>query len=106
MSKLGGIQAASSVTQIWYSLWLSEEDFQFVIRMLQELIEVSSLDELTGEAMKMDKGQFQTLSKVWGTWLQLSSRERGWITETRNIVLSENKTAHDLYLAAIPITEP
>ena len=103
MSKLGGRQVASSVTQIWYSLRLSEEDFQLVIRTLRELTEASSLEELTGEAMKMDKGEFQKLSYVWRKWLQLSSREGGWITEARIIVLHETKTPQDLYLAAIPM---
>ena len=53
--------------------------------------------------MKMDKRQYQKLSKVWCTWLQLSSREGGWITEARNIVLREKKNPQDLYLAAIPM---
>ena len=40
------------MTQIWYSLRLSEEDYQLVIRTLKELILASSLEELTNGAMK------------------------------------------------------
>ena len=74
---------ASSVTQIWYSLRLSEEDFQLVIRTLRELIKASSLEEMTGGAMKMNEKHFQRISEVWCTWLQLSSRKGGWITQVR-----------------------
>ena len=95
---------ASSVTQIWYSLRLSEEDFQLVIRTLQELTEASSLEELTGGAMKMNQRQFQSISEVWCTWLQLSSRGGDWITDARRRKI-ENPDAKNgiyLYLAEIP----
>ena len=78
-----GEQVAGSVTQIWYSLRLSEEDYQLVVRMLQELVNAVSLDELTGGAMKVDQRQFHRLCEVWQTWLQLSNRVTGWVTEIR-----------------------
>ena len=96
---------ASSVTQIWYSLRLSEEDFQLVIRTLQELIEASSLEELTGGAMKMNQRQFQSISEVWCTWLQLSSRGGDWITDARRRQFETDfdaKDGMDLYLKEIP----
>ena len=95
---------ASSVTQIWYSLRLSEEDFQLVIRTLQELIEASSLEELTGGAMKMNHRQFKRISEVWCTWLQLSSRGGDWITDARRSQFEDPviKNGFDIYLEEIP----
>ena len=90
--------------QIWYSLRLTDEDFQLVFCKLQELIEASSLEELTGGAMKMNQRQFQRIAEVWRTWLQLSSRQGDWITEARRRQF-ENPTARigkDLYLEEIP----
>ncbi|KAL9975704.1 hypothetical protein ACROYT_G012898 [Oculina patagonica] len=79
----GGDQIASSVTQIWYSLRLSEKDHQLVISTLQELIHVSNLEELTRGILKMEQGQLNKLVHVWRTWLALSSRQGNWITEAR-----------------------
>ena len=101
----GGKQVASSVTQIWYSLWLSEEDYQLVICMLQELIEAPSLEELTGGAMNMDRGQLQRLAEVWCTWLDLSSRRQNWISKTRETKIESDSVAQEgfnLYLEGIP----
>ena len=100
----GGEQVASSVTQIWYSLRLSEKDQQLVIRTLQELIQASNLEELTRGAMKMNQAQFQKLVKVWRTWLQLSSRSEDWITEGRSRRLDsyDAKIGMKLYLEEIP----
>ena len=95
---------ASSVTQIWYSLRLSQEDFQLVIRTLQELIEAPTLEELTGGAMKMNQRQFQRIVEVWRTWLQLSSRKGDWITEARRRQFDNRfaKEGMDFYLKEIP----
>ena len=95
---------ASSVTQIWYSLRLSQEDFQLVIRTLQELIDAPTLEELTGGAMKMNQRQFQRIVEVWRTWLQLSSRKGDWITEARRRQFDNRfaKEGMDFYLKEIP----
>ena len=81
---VGGEDVASSVTQIWYSLCLSDVDSRLVISRLQELVEASSLEELTKGTMKMNQGHFQRLVEVWRTWLDLSTRQGDWITEARN----------------------
>ena len=54
--------------------------------------------------MNMDRGQLQRLAEVWRTWLDLSSRQGGWITEARNrrFKNSEQKDGIDLYLKEIP----
>ena len=72
------------MTQIWYSLRLSDKDYRLVISKLQELVEASSLEELTEGTMKMNKDQFQRLVEVWRSWLNLSSHQGDWITEPRN----------------------
>ena len=46
------------MTQIWYSLRLSDKDYWFVISRLQELVEASSLEELTEGTTKMNQDQF------------------------------------------------
>lgn len=52
----------------------------------------------------MNQRQFQRISEVWCTWLQLSSRRGGWITDARRRRF-ENPVATDgmdLYLEEIP----
>ncbi len=96
---------ASSVTQIWYSLRLSEEDFKLVMRTLQELIHASSLEELTKGTMKIEKDHLHKLVQVWRTWLDLSSREEDWITLARRRRFEndpDSKEGFDFYLHQIP----
>jgi len=93
------------VTQIWYSLRLSEEDFRLVKSTLQELIHASSLEELTRGTMKIEQDHLRTLVQVWRTWLELSSREGDWITEERRRMFKSDrysKDGMDLYLKEIP----
>ena len=93
------------MTQIWYSLRLSEEDFKLLMRTLQELIQASSLEELTRGTMMMEQDHLRTLAQVWRTWLHLSSREGDWIMEERRrLVESHSGSAEGikLYLSQIP----
>ena len=101
---VGGEEVASSVTQIWYSLRLSDMVYRLVISRLQELVEASSLEELTKGTMKMNQGHFQRLVEVWRTWLDLSSRQEDWITEARNKRFKsfDAQEGMDLYLKEIP----
>ena len=100
----GGKEVASSVTHIWYSLWLSEEDFQLVTRTLRELIQASSLEELTGGTMKVTQVQLKRMAEVWSTWLQISSRGGDWITQARCRRLQnvEVRERTEVYLEEIP----
>ena len=93
------------MTQIWYSLRLSEEDFGLVMRALQELIHASSLEELTRGTMTMEQDHLRTLAQVRRTWLHLSSREGDWITEERRRMFEKDRGSKhgiDLYLREIP----
>ena len=93
------------MTQIWYSLRLSEEDFKLVMRTLQELIHASSLEELTGGTMTMEQDHLRTLVQVWRTWFHLSSREGDWITEERRRKVENHSGSEEgikLYLNQIP----
>ena len=65
------------MTQIWYSLRLSEEDFTLVMGTLQELIHASSLEELTRGTMKLEQDHLHTLVQVWRTWLHLLEKATG-----------------------------
>ena len=98
---VGGEEVASSVTQIWYSLRLSDMVYRLVISRLQELVEASSLEELTKGTMKMNHGHFQRLVEVWRTWLDLRTRQGDWITEARNkrFTSFEAQEGMDLYLS-------
>jgi len=101
----GGEQIANSVTQIWYSLRLSEGNFRLVMHTIQELIHASSLEELTRGTMMMEKDHFHKLVQVWRTWLELSSREGDWITEERRRMFKSDrysKDGMDLYMKEIP----
>ena len=96
---------ANSVTQIWYSLRLNEEDFVLVMRTLQELIHASSLEELTRGTMTIDHDHLRTLVQVWRTWLHLGSREGEWIREERRRMFEKDRSSKDgmdLYLKEIP----
>ena len=101
----GGEQIANSVTQIWYSLRLSEDDFSLVMRTLQELTHASSLEELTRVKMSMEQDHLHKLVLVWRTWLHLSSREGDWITEERRRIFESHPSTKEgirLYLDQIP----
>ena len=101
----GGEQIANSVTQIWYSLRLSEDDFRLVMCTIQELIHASSLEELTRGTMSIEQDHLQKLVQVWRTWLHLSSREGDWITEERLRVFDSHPILEDgirMYLDEIP----
>lgn len=101
----GGEQIANAVTQIWYSLRLSEDDFSLVMRTLQELIHSSSLEELTRGTMTMEQDHLHKLVQVWRTWLHLSSREGDWITEHRQRIFESYPSSKEgirLYLDQIP----
>ena len=77
------------------------------MRTLQELIHVSSLEELTTGRLKIEQDHLHSLIRVWRTWLDLSVREGDWITEERRRRFNENDTSTlkegiDLYLKEIP----
>ena len=78
--------------------------YRLVISRLQELVEASSLEELTKGTMKMNQGHFQRLVEVWRTWLDLSLRQGDWITEARNkrFTSFDAQEGMDLYLKEIP----
>ena len=94
------------MTQIWYSLRLSEEDFRLVMRTLQELIHVASLEEMTNGTIKIEQDHLHRLIQVWRTWFDLSSREGEWITEARRRRLENDpgplEEGIDFYLKEIP----
>ena len=92
------------MTQIWYSLRLSKEDYQVVVCRLQELTQAASLEELTEGTMKMGRGQFQRVVEVWHTWLDLSSHQGDWITEARHRRFKnlEAMEGMDFYMKEIP----
>ena len=93
------------MTQIWYSLRLSEEDYKLVMLTLQELIHASSLEELTKGTMNIGQDHLHKLVQVWRTWLELSSREGNWVTEARRKRFEDDpgsKEGIDLYLKEIP----
>ena len=96
---------AGSVTQIWYSLRLSEDDYRLLIHTLQDLTHATSLEELTIGKMKMNAAQFRRLMRVWRTWKDLSSRQDDWITEERRKKFKGDRGAEkgiDIYIAEIP----
>ena len=76
-----------------------------MISTLQELIQASTLEELTRGAMKVEQTQLQKLIKVWRTWLDLSSRKGDWITEGRRRMFEDDPRSEegiDFYLKEIP----
>ncbi|XP_031575081.1 uncharacterized protein LOC116308741 [Actinia tenebrosa] len=100
----GGESKARSVTQIWYSLYLSEEDHQFVIACLRDLIQISNLEVITHGIMKMNAEQFSSLKNVWITWLHLSRKEFDIFGQRRQQFDNDRSAAYGMksYIEEIP----
>ncbi|XP_071960727.1 uncharacterized protein [Antedon mediterranea] len=62
-----------TVTNIWYSLQLPDNDFHFLISMLKELVDhdADSLKAKTSDELLLDKENLSKIKEVWKKWLDL-----------------------------------
>ena len=102
---VGGPKKAKTVTQVWYSLRISEHTYSFLKNALQQLTTATSLEELTGGVMAADKQQFASLKNVWLKWLDLSAKSEPWVVAGREDVFMQDPKVLEglpLFLREIP----
>ncbi|KAK3728236.1 hypothetical protein QZH41_007230 [Actinostola sp. cb2023] len=81
---------AESVTQAWYSLYLSQDVHTLVVGCLEDLVRISNLEVITRGIMKIDgdADQFDKLKEVWKTWLRLSIRQENNMSHQRRQIFA------------------
>ncbi|EDO36422.1 predicted protein [Nematostella vectensis] len=67
----GGASKASLVTQIWYSLWLSASELEFLVSALQDLTRISCLEVISHGVLCIKNEHLKTLQSIWKVWLLL-----------------------------------
>ena len=96
------------VTEIWYSLQLSEVTFESLRTSLDELTSFTSAQDLqsqTADMITVEETQFKQLQEVWNSWLGLRVQGTQWIQEQReaNIKLNIETVAKNVgYIANVP----
>ncbi|XP_072038675.1 uncharacterized protein [Amphiura filiformis] len=68
---------ATSITNIWYSLKISEKDYNLVVACLTTLQDLTSsnLREVTGGVIQLTEADMAPMREVWQSWLNLECRK-------------------------------
>jgi hypothetical protein len=85
-STLGDLGREKAVTEIWYSILLSQATYECLRTSLEELISFTSAQNLqskTAGLISVDEMQFKLLQDVWKTWLGLRVQGTKWIQKQR-----------------------
>ncbi|XP_033109910.1 uncharacterized protein LOC117111149 [Anneissia japonica] len=63
----------ASITNIWYSIQLPDEDFHLLMSALNELIEhtVETLKGRTNNLLDVEDKDFEMMKEVWGKWREM-----------------------------------
>ncbi len=102
-----GIEKA--VTEIWYSILLSEATYESLCTSLEELISFASAQDLhskTGGLITIDEMQFKRLQQVWKTWLGLRVKGTTWIRRQRKKIIHANTdlvARNSAYIDNVPV---
>ena len=102
-----GVEKA--VTEIWYSILLSEETYKLLCTSLKELINISSAHNLqlkTGGLIGVDDMQLKQLQDVWKSWLALRVQGTNWIQKQREKQFKSNfeyVARNDAYIQNVPV---
>ena len=102
---VGGPKKAKTVTQVWYSLRISEHTYSFLKNALQRLTQGTSLEDLTGGVMAADEGHFASMKNVWLKWLDLSAKSEPWVVAGRNDTFKQDPQVSEglsIFLSEIP----
>ncbi|XP_071960726.1 uncharacterized protein [Antedon mediterranea] len=69
-----------TVTNIWYSLQLPDEDFHFLVSMLKELAvyDVDTLKSKTSGELLLNQDNLSKIKEVWSKWLELECDTGKW----------------------------
>ena len=76
----------SQVTEIWYSMKLSEQTYQALSSALRDLSEMAGSDQLNQKSnglFVIDESHLKELKRVWKTWLHLPVFKSDWLSEQR-----------------------
>ena len=94
-----------AITQIWYSIFLSQNHFQLLTSTLRELTKSKNIKELTDGVIEIRQEQFLRLQKVWRTWLEMSYWTEPWIeTQRKNLFRKDilSISGIDAYVSEVP----
>ena len=84
---LGDSSACGIITEIWYSLLLSERSYNYLCEALRGLIALQNSRELmstTAGLIKLNKSHFNELHEVWKRWLKLPVTGKARIRKQRH----------------------
>ena len=96
------------ITELWYSISLSKSTYKFLIKILEELVNTRSSDDLksgTTGLINIDENHLQKLQDVWKNWLRLSVEGTLWIQNQRANTLIISEAAYGFkskYIKSIP----
>ena len=96
------------ITELWYSIPLSESTYKYLTKTLQELINIRSSDDLksgTSGLINIEEKHLKELQGVWERWLNLDVQGTHWILRQRVDISrkSESKYSFDpTYIESIP----
>ncbi|CAB4035922.1 Hypothetical predicted protein, partial [Paramuricea clavata] len=82
-----------TVTEIWYSILLSQATYECLRTSLEELTSFMSAQNLqlkTAGLISVDEMQFKQLQDAWKTWLGLRVQGTKWIQKQREDVTNSN----------------
>lgn len=105
---LGDSSACGIITEIWYSLLLSERSYNYLCEALRGLIALQNSRELmstTAGLIKLNKSHFNELHEVWKRWLKLPVTGISRIRKQRHEAMdadSGSSTGKTNYYRCIP----
>ena len=104
----GNSEVVKMVTELWYSIPLSEQTYKYLAKTLEELIDIRSAEDLksrTSELINIAEDHLKKLKGVWKRWLHLRVKGTDWILRQRieNMRKYESKYKFDPgYIQTIP----
>jgi hypothetical protein len=96
------------ITELWYSISLSESTYKCLTKTLEELIKIRSSEDLKAETsglIKIEEKHLKKLQDVWKKWLHLRVQGTDWIQKQRaeGLRRSELKGGlNQLFIVSVP----
>ncbi|XP_028419307.1 uncharacterized protein LOC114545187 [Dendronephthya gigantea] len=84
------------VTEIWYSLSLSEKTYDYLFSSLQGLLRLKSAGDLkaaTGELIEVHESHFKEFQEIWRHWLELRVEGTSDIQKQRQEAFSKDPSS-------------
>jgi hypothetical protein len=96
------------ITELWYSVSLSEETYKYLTNTLEELINIRSSEDLklgTSGMIKIKEKHFKKFQDVWKKWLHLRVQGTDWIKRQRFEIMRKCEPTHcvnESFIKSIP----